>query len=274
MAAFTYVSWVFPGSGWSFFTAAAESLATWSAGVSSLLGGGVTGWAALGAGIAIALALALAAPIAPVALAQVYRRGPLVAPALVLVAATVTAAMIAVATRLFGNPASLIAAAPVLAVIVITRVPNIRRRLAIAVPLLLLGWIGGAAGLAIVDPLTMQRVRAAYGHVGGDPERTEALGLGGATVGRDGVLVDTFNAPAVVLGRGRARGLLSPSDPTFTLATLFSRIETPFVAVPDPQSGMGAQDRLNKAFPLLYRRGAPGYHVVYENASWRLFGRN
>lgn len=274
VAAFTYVSWVFPGSGWSFFTAPAESLSTWLAGVSDLFGGGLTGWAVLGAGMAVALALALAAPIAPVAIAWVYRRGPLVAPALVLIAATVTAAMIAVATRLFGNPASLIAAAPVLAVIVITRGPIVRQRLAIVVPLLVVGWIGGAVGLAIVDPLTTQRVRAAYGHVGGDPERTEALGLGGATVGRDGVLVDTFNAPAVVLGRGRARGLLSPSDQTFTLATLFSRIETPFVAVPDPQSAMGAQDRLNKAFPLLYRRGAPGYHVVYENASWRLFGRD
>jgi hypothetical protein len=53
-----------------------------------------------------------------------------------------------------------------------------------------------------------------------------------------------------------------------------SRIETPFVAVPDPQIGIGAGDRLNKAFPLLYRRGAPGYRLVYENANWRLFARN
>jgi hypothetical protein len=31
---------------------------------------------------------------------------------------------------------------------------------------------------------------------------------------------------------------------------------------------------LNKAFPLLYRRGAPGYSLVYDNANWRLFARN
>jgi hypothetical protein len=78
----------------------------------------------------------------------------------------------------------------------------------------------------------------------------------------------------VVLGRGRARGLLSPSDEAFTLGVLFSRINTPFVAVPDPQTGIGTQDRLNKAFPLLYRRGAPGYRLIYENADWRLFARN
>jgi hypothetical protein len=77
-----------------------------------------------------------------------------------------------------------------------------------------------------------------------------------------------------VLGRGRARGLLSPSDEAFTLGVLFSRIDTPFVAVPDPLVGIGAQDRLNKAFPLLYRRGASGYRLIYDNANWRLFERN
>jgi len=55
---------------------------------------------------------------------------------------------------------------------------------------------------------------------------------------------------------------------------ILARIETPFVAVPDPQIGIGAQDRLNKAFPLLYRHGAAGYHIVYDNANWRLFARN
>jgi hypothetical protein len=106
-----------------------------------------------------------------------------------------------------------------------------------------------------------------------DIERIAAINLGNATVGRDGILVDTLNAPAVVLGRGRARGLLSPSDEAFTLGILFSRIDTPFVAVPDPLIGTGAQDRLNKAFPLLYRRGATGYHLIYDNAGWRLFAR-
>jgi hypothetical protein len=33
------------------------------------------------------------------------------------------------------------------------------------------------------------------------------------------------------------------------------------------------QDRLNKAFPMLYRRGAPGYQLIYDDAGWRLFER-
>jgi hypothetical protein len=55
------------------------------------------------------------------------------------------------------------------------------------------------------------------------------------------------------------------------MAMLFGRLATPFVAVPDPQSITGANDRLNKTFPALYRHGAPGYRVVYQNTTWRLF---
>ena len=80
----------------------------------------------------------------------------------------------------------------------------------------------------------------------GDRERLDALAVGGAMVGRDGVLVDTDNAPAVVLGRGRAHGLLEPASEPFALALLFGRLDTPFVAVPDPQSNAGANDRLEQ----------------------------
>jgi len=54
---------------------------------------------------------------------------------------------------------------------------------------------------------------------------------------------------------------------------LMSHLSAPFVAVPDPQSNVGARDQLNKAFPQLFQHGLPGYHLVYQNASWRLFGR-
>ncbi len=76
-----------------------------------------------------------------------------------------------------------------------------------------------------------------------------------------------------MLGRGQARGLIGPSRSDFALALLFSRIDAPFVAVPDPQTAAGVQDRLNKAFPLLYRDGAPGYRLVYQNKTWRLYAR-
>jgi hypothetical protein len=274
VGAFAYMSWVFPGSGWSFLMAPAEGIATWSVAASQRFGRGLTGSLALDAGFGAALALALGAPLVLVAITWVYRRRPLVAPAAVMIAMTGAATFIAVATGLFGDPAAIAVVPPILAAIVITRVPVARDRLAMVLPLLAVGWFGGIVGLAIVDPRGAANLQAAIEGRGEDRERVAAIGLGGATVGRNGILVDTFNAPAVVLGRGRARGLLSPSDEAFTLGLLFSRIDTPFVAVPDPQIGIGAQDRLNRAFPLLYRRGAPGYSLIYENASWRLFARN
>jgi hypothetical protein len=274
LGAFTYMSWVFPGSGWSFLIAPAEGLATWTVGVSRLFGSGLSGSLVLDACLAVVVALALAAPLVPVAVAWVHRRRPLVAPAAVVIVMTVAAVGIAIATGLFGDPAAVAVVPPVLAAIMITRVPVVRERLVQVFLLLVVGWVGGIAALVIADPRAATNMTAALEGRGVDQERVAALGLGGATIGRDGILVDTFNAPAVVLGRGRARGLLSPSDEAFTLGVLMSRIETPFVAVPDPQIGIGAGDRLNKAFPLLYRRGAPGYRLVYENANWRLFARN
>ena len=44
----------------------------------------------------------------------------------------------------------------------------------------------------------------------------------------------------------------------FALALLFGRIDAPFVAVPDPQSNAGANDRLDKAFPTLLSRRRTG----------------
>jgi hypothetical protein len=274
VAAFSYMSWVFPGSGWSFLVAPSEGVAIWAAGFSDLFGPGLTGSLALDAAIAVIVTVLVAAPVVPVAIIWVWRRRPLVAPVLVIIAMTALAASLAVLTGLFGAPAAVAVMPPCLAAIIIIRVPLVRERLALVLPLLILGWFGGFAGLAIADPRGTANVRAALGGRNVDIERMAAIDLGGATIGHDGILVDTYNAPAIVLGRGRARGLLSPSDEVFILDVLFSRIDTPFVAVPDPQIGTGAQDRLNKAFPLLYRRGAAGYRLVYDNANWRLFARN
>ena len=137
--------------------------------------------------------------------------------------------------------------------------------------LLVAGWLGGIASLALADPVGALQVRAALaGHEG---ERADALALGGAAIGHDGVLADTENAPALVLGRGSARGLFGPSSEPFALALMFSRLDAPFIAVPDPHSRSGANDRLSRAFPTLWRRGAAGYRLVYQNNTWRLYAR-
>jgi membrane protein XagC len=273
IAAFSYMSWIFPGSGWTFLIAPTEGVAAWAAGFASLFGRGLTGSLSLDAGLVVIAAVLIGAPIAPVAIISIWRLRPLLSPTLMFVAMTAAAAGLAVTTGVFGDPAAAAVMPPILAAIIIIHMPPVRRRSGVVMTTLVLGWFGGIAGLAIADPGGAVNVAVALEGGDVDAERVAAINLGKATVGRDGVLVDALNAPAVVLGREGARGLLAPSDEAFTLAILFSRIDAPFVAVPDPQIGIGAQDRLNKAFPKLYRRGAAGYRLIFENAGWRLFAR-
>jgi membrane protein XagC len=273
-ASFAYLSWVFPGSGWSFLVAPAEAVSTWAAAFSRGSLETTIGSSAVGAGIAMALAFVLGAPLAVFAATTVFRRRPLVIPALVLCGASVAAAVLAVATGRFGDPVPLSVGPVILAAVMIIRVPELHRRPAIVLGLLAAGWLGGGMALAILDPRLPAEATAALAGARVNAERADALDLGGVTAARDGVLVDSVNAPAVVIGRGRARGLIAPTEEDFDLAIITSSVRTPFVAVPDPQSGAGAQDRLNKAFPLLYRNGPPGYRLIFRNGSWRLYARD
>lgn len=271
--AFTYISWVFPGSGWSFFAAPSESLATWAAGLGQLFGGSITGSLALDAALTIAVATVMGAPVVLYGLLLAQKRRPLVVPILVLAAIAVTSAAIAVSTGLFGNPAAVNAVVPVLATLVVIRIPDVRQRRGRLMALLIAGWIGGFAGSVAVDPgmaLQLSGIETP-GRLG---ERADALRLGQAAKGLDGMLVDTDHAPMVVIGRGTARGLIAPTDDDFSLSVLMGRIGAPYVAVPDPHSPAGAQDHLNKAFPLLHRSGAQSYRLIYQNRTWRLFARN
>jgi hypothetical protein len=168
---FSYVSWIFPGAGWSFFAAPAQSLATWTAEVAYVFGDRLSGFRALDASLAMGVALAIGAPAAWVALALVYRRRPLVTPALVFAATMIAATAITVLSGLFGDPTAIAVAAPVLAAITVTRVPAVRERLAIVIPLLALGWLGGALGVGLVDPGTVNHLSAALEGRGGDRER-------------------------------------------------------------------------------------------------------
>ena len=269
VVAFSYVSWIFPGDGWSFFAAPTESLSQWTAAFAQVFGDALGRGLALYASLTMAIALATGAPIAVVLLAMVYGRRPLVVPAVIFTAIAVAATAISILSGFFGDPTPVVVAAPVLAAVVVIRVPLARERLLLTTALLMLGWMGGFVSLLLVDPITVNHFQAASGH--GESERLDALSAGGAAIGHDGVLADVENAPAFVLGRGRTRGIFGPQSEPFALAMLFARIDTPFVAVPDPQSNIGANDRLNKAFPLLFRDGAPGYRIIYQNNTWELF---
>jgi hypothetical protein len=271
ISAFVYVSWIFPGDGWTFFAAPTEGLSLWTAAATGLFGDWFSRFLVFNASLAMAAALMVGAPVAVVLLAFVYRRRPLIIPAMVFAAIAIAATAISVMSGLFGDPTAIVVAAPVLAATVVIRVPIARERVGLVIALLVLGWLGGLSSLALVDPITVNRFHATSAR--GASERADALAAGGAASERDGILLDVDNAPAFELGRGHARGIFGPQSEPFALAILFARIDTPFVAVPDPQSNAGVNDRLNKAFPAMFRNGPPGYNVIYQNNTWRLFAR-
>lgn len=271
LAAFAYVAWIFPGDGWTFFAAPAESLSLWAAAVAPLFGGGLSGFPMLEAGLVMGAALAAGAPVSVALAAIVRRRRPLAVPALVFAAATVVASALGALSGAFGNPSALVVAAPILAASMVIRVPAARERLALVIALLAIGWFGGLLSLALADPLTLNRMQAAL--TASASERTDALATGAAAAGHGGVLVDVNNAPAFMLGRGNAGGILGPQSEAFALALMFRHIDAPLVAVPDPHSRTGAGDRIDSAFPSLFRDGLPGYALIYHNNTWRLYER-
>jgi hypothetical protein len=271
IAAFSYVSWIFPGDGWTFLAAPAQSLSLWAAAVTRAFGDRLTGSLSLCASLAMAVTLVIGAPIAVVMPLFVRQRRPLIVPAEIFATIAIVATALTVLTGFFGDPTAIGIAAPVLAATIVIRIPLARERPGLTVALLLWGWFGGLTGLVLVDPIAVNYLHGAA--IRGGSERIDALTAGGAVAKDDGILVDVDNAPAFVLGRGRVRGILGPQSEPFTLAMLFDRIDTPFVAIPDPQSSTGVNDRLDKTFPNLFREGAPGYRVIYQNNTWRLFAR-
>ena len=106
-----------------------------------------------------------------------------------------------------------------------------------------------------------------------DRERLDALAVGGAMIGRDGVLADTDNAPAIVLGRGRAHGLFDPSSEPFGMAHAVRPAGNAVRRCPRPAKHHGRQRPAEQDVPgssiATARRVIA---LIYQNTTWRLFG--
>ena len=95
IAAFSYVSWIFPGDGWTFLAAPTQSLSLWAAAVTRAFGDRLTGSLSLYASLAMAVTLVIGAPIAVVMPLFVRQRRPLIVPAEIFA----TIAIVATALR-------------------------------------------------------------------------------------------------------------------------------------------------------------------------------
>ena len=215
----------FPGAGWSFFAAPARELSAWTAG----------GAACRRRARRVSRASTPAWPWpwrsrlgAPVVVGRARVRavggGRWCMPALVLCRDHDRAQPRSRAVSgMFGDPTAIAVAAPVLRRSSLTRVPRGARaaRSVRSVARARLARRRARCQAWSIPVTVTAAARCFAGH--GERERLDALAAGGAAVGRDGVLADTDNSPAFVLGRGRARGMLGPSSEPFALALLFCR---------------------------------------------------
>jgi len=140
--------------------------------------------------------------------------------------------------------------------------------------LLALGLTGGASALLAQGRLSLGQDSA--------EDSSEFIGIrriadeqrvGRFLATRTDILLDAAAHPAVVAARGRAEGLVTGNDTAFALTMLRKRIDTAAVAVPAPNPGRKA-DTITRNLPELYTSGAPGLHLVYDAAGWRVWSRD
>lgn len=141
---------------------------------------------------------------------------------------------------------------------------------AIILPAVALSFVAGVLVLGLDASTGAARLRqAALMHRLGTSDPTTE-GLAGVLRGKSGILFDASAAPAVVAERGSARGISGAQSHAFQLAALTHQLKSPVLVVRSVQSTKGA-DTLGRAFPELFRSGAPGYRLVFDSPTWRVF---
>lgn len=134
-----------------------------------------------------------------------------------------------------------------------------------------------AIGLAISASTvasSMSTVRPLVAGIVGsfEPPLTDDARLAEFLVGRNDVMFDAIANPAVVGARGGTGGLVTATDPAFTVAILKRKLDASYVVSHRHDPGY-SDDLVVRIFPKLHLGGAPGYRLAYENDKWRVWER-
>jgi len=241
------------------------------AGAPWLLGPGGT---PAGAAAGILAAALLAAPLLPVAALAARGASREVRPALAVAAVLLAAGLTGATALQLAHPAE--AAALLVPVAVCAAAAAGRARLGAGMLLLgaVAGLAGGWAALGRGPSPALDGWRDAVR--GGavaivDPEEAA---VGRVLRGLDGVAIDPAASGAVIPVRGGAEGLVLPSSATLAADLVAGRPTTPYLAVQDPATPLGARDRVGIALPGLWADGAPGYRLAASWTRWRLYARD
>lgn len=88
---------------------------------------------------------------------------------------------------------------------------------------------------------------------------------------REPTLIDDSLAYPAIVSRGDTRGLILPYMRAFKLDLSSQLPEVAQIVAPDPQQGRGASDAINERYPDLYKKGLPGFGLVYDSQGWRVY---
>lgn len=273
-----YANWVFGGSPLAFAAgvdAAIHGSAARIGDSSWLLGPGRGMGTALLAGALLILANA---PLLPVGLWAGDRGARRVL--LLLTGLILTALVLASATWFLGDPGRLLAYLPPVCALAAAVTGRHRLRGGLLPLLALLGlaagwWMQGQAG----DTDTAAWRQAMLGAGPLDAATQGELALGRFLRDLDDVAIDGLTAGAVLPGRGRAAGLVLPSNDRLKADLIVGHLRTSYVALRDPVSAAGARDRIAQALPDLWQDAGRGAVLVYDRGGWRVWrlpagGRN
>lgn len=256
--AFCIVSWILLHDPFAFVTPEFLQAARWSSQPWWLVA------AACGAGVIGTMV------IVPGLIVRVSTRRPLQAAAGALLGTMMLAAALLAILGLASSALGALAPTVAAAVVVSARWPVERARALRTAALM-------AIGLLIALSVTLANISAIrpaldalFGsRIAGSTAEEE---LGEHLADRNGVMIDAIAHPAAVTARGSTHGLITATDPAFTVQLLKRSLDAPHVAVRQHRPGE-SDDLITCIFPGLYADGAPGYRLTYDQKGWRVWSR-
>lgn len=265
-----YANWVFGGSPLAFAAgvdAAIHGAAAQIGDSSWLMGPGGTMGTAILAGAALILTNA---PLLTVGI--LFGDGGARRVLLLLTGVVLTALVLTSATWFLGDPGRLLAYMAPVSVLAAAVTGRNRLRgglmpLLAAAGLLAGWWAQGQVGDA--DTTGWRQAVLGSGQVAGDTQGE--LALGRFLRDLDDVAIDGLTAGAVVPGRGRAAGLVLPSNDRLKADLIVRQLRTTYVALRDPVSVTGIRDRIAQALPDLWHDGGTGAVLIYDRGDWRVW---
>jgi hypothetical protein len=271
VAGYLYVNWIFGGSALAF-----------AASVSSVIRGAAANLGAhpwlLGWGHSVPGALLVGAsmgfiglPLLPVALWRVADRQTLFT-LLMLSIAVISAIAIGSVTRYLDHPAQFLVYLTPVCVMALSAARPSRLGGEMALVLALAGLAGGwlVQGYQPAPTAAAWRLAMAGENVA-SPLNQDDAAFGLLLRDYHDIALDAERSGMVVPARGDGVGLVLISTDRLKADILSRNLSTRYVAVQDPDSPRGLDDRIGRAFPMLWRDGPAGGTLVASRGPWRLW---